>query len=156
MNMNRPRRTRQVQSQDAPQMPERESHPLDKELPRYLELRVVGTSFRIRAPINEFIVLGRSENRLSKASQPDVDLTPYGAVQLGVSRRHAIINVQTDRVMIKDANSTNGTYLNDFALAPTHAYRLRHGDEIRLGQHSLQVMFIGIPATEGDGTTIRL
>lgn len=119
---------------------------LEQEMPSLFEFRVVSTGQTIQIPVRSFLILGRGDNTNS-TDQPDmIDLTPYGAQSLGVSRQHTLIMIQSGRVMIKDNNSMNGTFLNNYALEPYHAYRLRHGDELRLGRLTLQVLFI---VTEG-------
>jgi ABC transport system ATP-binding/permease protein len=50
----------------------------------------------------------------------------------GVSRRHARIFWQEENYLIEDLGSSNGTFLNDEHLQV--ARRLKHGDQIRLGQ----------------------
>ena len=89
------------------------------------------------------MVLGRKDQ--PGFGQADVDFTHHGAQELGVSRRHAVISIQDRRVLIKDLNSINGTFLNGYALQPLHSYRLRDGDELRLGKLTMQVGFVEIP-----------
>ncbi len=48
-----------------------------------------------------------------------------------VSRRHAIIEVMGDQVILRDLNSTNGTWLNNQRVMSA---RLQPGDRIRLGR----------------------
>ena len=68
-----------------------------------------------------------------------VDLIPFGAFQLGVSRRHAIIRETEDGYEIIDINSTNGTWLNGQRLVPNKAYPLPSGGKIHLGRAQLIV-----------------
>lgn len=62
---------------------------------------------------------------------PLVDLTPYRAVELGVSRRHAMIKYVGDHFIIEDLMSANGTFINGRRLAPHQAVPLAPGDEVR-------------------------
>lgn len=71
---------------------------------------------------------------------PDVDLTEWNGAASGVSRRHAILHVQTDGVYIEDLESLNETILNNFRLLPRQKYPLADGDELRLGSISLLVV----------------
>ena len=82
-------------------------------------------------PIAHRINIGRAD---SKGNQPDLDLTPYGAVQDGVSRLHATIIYEDETLFIEDMNSTNGTRINGFQLTPNRRYRLRDGDELEFGR----------------------
>lgn len=53
----------------------------------------------------------------------------------GLSRVHATIHRDADRVWILDEASTNGTYLNDVQVPPSGS-PLTDGDEISLGNHT--------------------
>lgn len=84
----------------------------------------------------EFIV-GRSEDD----NIVDIDLVPYGAARLGVSRRHARIFLSSDAWMIEDLGSTNGSYLNRRLMSPNTPHIIRHGDELVFGKMLVQVFF---------------
>jgi len=85
------------------------------------------------------IIFGRSDE--STADQPDVDLTPYGALEKGVSRQHAILEIADDTVMLVDIGSSNGTFLNGQRLRPNQPRVLRDGDEVRLGKLVANIYF---------------
>lgn len=70
---------------------------------------------------------------------PDVDLTPHGALDTGVGRRHARLFVQGGALLVEDLDSTNGTFLNGARLAPRQPAPLGAGDELRLGNLALRV-----------------
>src|SRR5690606_34089063 len=61
-------------------------------------------------------------------------------------RKHALITIKDQRLMIRDLNSTNGTRLNNAPCVPGEEYRLRHGNELVLGMLKLQVSFAVVPA----------
>ena len=65
---------------------------------------------------------------------PDVDLTPHGGEEGGVSRMHARIFSENGQYMIEDENSTNFTFLNRQKLAPKTPTPLHDNDEIKLGR----------------------
>jgi len=65
---------------------------------------------------------------------PDVDLTPHGGEEGGVSRRHFKITLGEGQYAIQDLNSTNSTWLNRTRLQPGLPVVLRDGDEIRAGR----------------------
>ena len=83
--------------------------------------------------------IGRSDNT-SKADL-DLDLAPYGAVDKGVSRLHAVFKSEGTSISIMDLGSTNGTFLNEEHLSPNNARVLRDGDAVRLGKLIFHVYF---------------
>lgn len=78
------------------------------------------------------IVIGR-EDAVSNI-YPDVDLTPHGGEDGGVSRLHARIFYDNGQYMLEDENSTNFTFLNRQKLAGKTPTVLHDNDEIRLGR----------------------
>lgn len=87
------------------------------------------------------LILGRADPLAS--TRPDLDLTPYGAQNAGVSRRHIAIrqDLQKQALFVEDLNSTNGTRLNGFWLEAGHRYRLRDGDRLELGDLVITLRF---------------
>jgi hypothetical protein len=65
---------------------------------------------------------------------PDIDLTPHGGEEGGVSRMHARIFAENGQYMLEDENSTNFTFLNRQKLAPKTPTPLHDNDEIKLGR----------------------
>jgi len=65
---------------------------------------------------------------------PDIDLSPHGGMEGGVSRRHFKITFVGGRYVIEDLNSTNYTMLNRQRVQPGQATPLTDGDEIRAGR----------------------
>ncbi len=75
-------------------------------------------------------------------SMPDIDLTPFAGYRMGVSRRHAAIRHGDESTLdLWDLGSSNGTFLNGQRLSAHRPYRIRDGDEIRLGQMVVRVFF---------------
>lgn len=71
-------------------------------------------------------------------SFPDIDLTPYGAVDAGVSRRHAkITRLGGGRYYIMDLASTNYTHVSGERLEAFEPRPLSDGDEIHMGTMKL-------------------
>lgn len=68
---------------------------------------------------------------------PDVDLTPHGGEDGGVSRQHARLIVEGQDYYIEDLDSTNFTFVNKQKLAPKTRHVLNDGDEIRCGRVAL-------------------
>lgn len=85
------------------------------------------------------ITLGRADS--NNENNPDVDLVPYGALEKGVSRQHAAIELNEDTLLLFDVGSSNGTYLNGQRLLPNQPRVLRDGDEVRLGKLVAHVYF---------------
>jgi hypothetical protein len=88
---------------------------------------------------NKPIVLGRAD--MKSRFLPDVDLTPYGALDRGVSREHATLQLDGDSLYVTDLDSTNGTILAGKRLTPHVKTILRKGDELLLGRLPVQVLF---------------
>ncbi len=78
------------------------------------------------------ILIGR-EDAVSNI-YPDVDLTPHGGEEGGVSRMHARIFVENGQYMLEDENSTNFTFLNRQRLSGKTPTPLHDNDEVRLGR----------------------
>ena len=80
----------------------------------------------------DIVVIGR-EDAVSNIF-PDVDLTPHGGEEGGVSRMHARIFVENGLYMLEDENSTNFTFLNRQKLTAKSPMALHDNDEIKLGR----------------------
>ena len=80
----------------------------------------------------DIVVIGR-EDAVSNIF-PDVDLTPHGGEEGGVSRMHARIFVENGLYMLEDENSTNFTFLNRQKLTAKTPMALHDDDEIKLGR----------------------
>jgi pSer/pThr/pTyr-binding forkhead associated (FHA) protein len=65
---------------------------------------------------------------------PDIDLTPHGALDHGVGRRHLRLLIQGSQIMAEDMESTNGTLINAQRLAPRQPQPLRDGDTVQVGK----------------------
>jgi pSer/pThr/pTyr-binding forkhead associated (FHA) protein len=78
----------------------------------------------------------------STGHKPDFDLTPFGGLEKGVSRAHARLVRSENGLLLCDLSSTNGTWLNNRRVDPREPLRVRHGDEIRMGQLVVEVFFI--------------
>jgi len=86
------------------------------------------------------VVLGRQV--LPAAEIVYVDLTPFGAYPLGVSRRHATFQYGANAELdLLDLGSSNGTYLNGKRLNPHYPYLVSNRDMIHLGQMEMTALF---------------
>lgn len=84
-------------------------------------------------------ILGRKD--VTSNNYPDIDLTPFGALERGVSRVHAVIERSDETLTLIDMGSSNGTHLNGQRLAPKQPRILRDGDEIRFGKLVAHIYF---------------
>ncbi len=90
---------------------------------------------------NEF-TLGRLSE--GQPIMPDIDLTPYQAYASGVSRLHAVVKRDANRVVVMDLGSSNGTYVNGRRINPHVEEPLSHGDILALGKLKIQVLLRNI------------
>ncbi len=95
-------------------------------------LVVAASGAEIPLPRKEEIIVGR-EDPVS-GIYPDVDLTPHGGEDGGVSRRHARIVVEGGNTYVVDLDSTNFTFVNKQKVAPGTRQQVQPGDEIRFGR----------------------
>ncbi len=125
--------------------PRRGTGPLDYLVPWVIELRLVGTPSVLQVQVREAMVIGRMDR--DRLAYPDIDLEPFNAHLLGVSRQHTAISARNSRMTVRDLHSVNGTYLNGERLMPDRDYVLRHGDVLMLGRLQLQVIFVLTPSS---------
>lgn len=117
-----------------PEVPEFAEFPFaefEEELPEkqpHLRLQL-NTGIIIDLGDRKRILVGRKD----ASQQPEVDLTPYGGIEQGVSRQHAVITFEDGRYYIEDLNSVNETLLNSSRLFPGQPYPLKHGDHLQFG-----------------------
>lgn len=100
-------------------------------------LVVVSTGDKILLTKQEAII-GR-EDPISSIF-PDIDTTPFGGLEGGVSRKHARVYEKDGAYYIEDLNSTNYTLINKQKMDPSSSRPLAAGDEIRLGRVALLFM----------------
>jgi hypothetical protein len=86
---------------------------------------------------NEF-TMGRSSE--GQPVVPDIDLTPYDAYGMGVSRLHAVIRRGISDVVLMDLDSSNGTFINGKRLTPNEEWPLSNGDVVALGRLKIQIL----------------
>jgi hypothetical protein len=104
-----------------------------------IKLHILGMHAPLVTHLNPAIILGRLDK--DNPSEMDIDLSPYGAVERGVSRQHACLELLRKTVMLTDLGSTNGTFLNDQRVMPQQRRVVRDNDEIRLGRLVIHIYF---------------
>jgi pSer/pThr/pTyr-binding forkhead associated (FHA) protein len=96
---------------------------------------------KLTVMVKDQVMVGRSVEGDDR-SWVDIDLSPQGAYQSGVSRRHAVIRRREGVLYIEDLKSTNGTRINGSHLTPEREYRLRDGDEVEFGRVRAVLRFL--------------
>ncbi|GAB5493161.1 MAG: hypothetical protein Phog2KO_33760 [Phototrophicaceae bacterium] len=79
--------------------------------------------------------------RFKENTDNEFNLTPYNALQRGVSRIHAKLIMLNDRLYVMDLDSSNGTYVHRKRLLPHEPALLHSGDELLLARMKIQVVF---------------
>lgn len=92
--------------------------------------------------VNGEVVLG-----LRAGGVDVVDLSPYGAAEQGVSRRHLRLWGTDAGLFALDMNSTNGTLLNGQRMRPDTPYRVTDGDLLALGRLTFVLRVLQGPKT---------
>jgi hypothetical protein len=89
-------------------------------------------------------VLGRASSSgkdEEESTETVIDLRPFGALEMGVSRRHLLVRRAKDGYEAVDLDSVNGTYLYEERMSPGRAYRLFNGALIRMGNFRVFITF---------------
>jgi FHA domain-containing protein len=84
------------------------------------------------------LILGRGPDSTLDAV---LDLSDLNAANLGVSRRHAMIQRSATGFEVVDLASRNGTWLNAERLTPNRPYPFPSGSQLRVGQMRLLIMY---------------
>jgi len=95
-------------------------------------LVVISTGAEMSLPEQEEITVGREDP--SSGIFPDLDLTPYGGEDGGVSRRHARLLHIGDDYFVEDLQSTNYTKLDGQRLPAHVRERLEDGARLDFGR----------------------
>ena len=70
---------------------------------------------------------------------PQLDLTDDKGIEMGVSRRHALIRKEEQGLVLIDQFSVNGTWIDQEQLVPDQAYLLLHATRVRFGRLPVQL-----------------
>lgn len=88
------------------------------------------------------IVLGRGESRPGRII---LDLDPYGASQMGVSREHAMLRPTASKLYVIDQGSTNGTTINGSISGRGVASSVKDDDIMNLAKMMVMIKVIDVP-----------
>jgi hypothetical protein len=105
----------------------------------YLVVHIQGAVEPLVLQVISDLIFGRKSRNVNQ--EPDVDLTPFHALEKGVSHVHTLIEYHEQSLLLTDLDSRNGTYLNGERLTPHNKYILHDGDEIRMGKLTVHTYF---------------
>ena len=105
--------------------------------PMNIEVDVLNTGRKIVLSTEKEILVGRLD--AAHGIFPELDMTPDGGLEQGVSRRHARIYAREGTCFVEDLDSTNGTFLNEERVTPYLPYAFKDGDLLTFGTMQLQV-----------------
>lgn len=105
-----------------------------------IRLKIGAAKREVEAPLDKVIHVGRVDP--SSNVFPEIDLTDDDVVSKCVSRRHARILRQENRVVVEDLGSVNGTFINGNRLAPYLPETLSDGDTLQLGKLLIEVKIL--------------
>jgi signal transduction histidine kinase len=89
--------------------------------------------------INGEVILGRGKG------SDMIDLSPFDAAELGISRRHVLLRPTVEKLYIIDLGSTNGTWRNGNPIGMNSPYALINGDTLTMGKLQFIVRIIDRP-----------
>jgi len=112
--------------------------PLSEARKLTLHLASLSEGWELEVPLEDEVIIGRYDP--DSHFKPHVDLSDYGGVEKGVSRRHVRIIHRDGKCYAEDLGSTNGTFINNRRLTPFIPEPLRSGDELRLGGEVLKIL----------------
>jgi diguanylate cyclase (GGDEF)-like protein len=70
--------------------------------------------------------LAQNSTLIGRSSKVDIQID-----EDSISRNHAVIENYGEEIVVRDLNSTNGTYVNDY---PIQQHRLMDGDQVKIGR----------------------
>lgn len=88
------------------------------------------------------IVLGRGESRPGRII---LDLDPYGAQHMGVSREHAMLRPTATKLYVIDQGSTNGTTINGSISGRGVASSVKDDDIVNLAKMMVMIKVVKEP-----------
>jgi len=108
------------------------------------------TSKPLGLVIDEEITVGRAAGEAA----PDLDLTPFGAKNKGISRLHATIRPYMNHLALIDNDSSNGTFWNRLRIPTNTEQPINEGDVIAFGRANFLVRIVKAPDAREPRTLI--
>ena len=102
-----------------------------------LQLKVLSSGRAVQLPDASEVLVGRYDP--AHNIYPDLNLTPDGGLEDGVSRRHCKIHRQGGVYLVEDVGSANGTFVNGHRLTVYLPHEIKDGDSLQLGGIKLMV-----------------
>ena len=102
-----------------------------------LQLKVLSSGRTVQLPDAPEVLIGRYDP--AHNIYPDLNLTPDGGLDGGVSRRHCKIHRQGGIYLVEDVGSANGTFVNGHRLTAYLPHEIKDGDSLQLGGIKLVV-----------------
>ncbi len=111
--------------------------PVDQEDVLGIEVEVTTTGRKVLLAVDREILVGRLD--ATQGVFPELDLTSEGALEHGVSRRHARIYTQGGVCYVEDLSSSNHTLLNGERLESYVPYAFVDNDELTFGTLKVRI-----------------
>lgn len=108
--------------------------------PLAIRLKIGAKKREIEIPLDKVIHLGRLDPTSNVF--PEIDLSDDDVIDKAISRRHARILKQDNRVIVEDLGSVNGTFVNGNRLAPYLPETVSDGDTLQLGRLLIEIKII--------------
>lgn len=106
-----------------------------------ITLHILSTCRHIQITLQDKLILGRCVAPETDGT-PHLDLSPFLAYQLRVSRRHLMLVRQAnDDIFVFDLASSNGSFINGQRLSAHQGHTLQDRDELLLGSLAIRVYF---------------
>ena len=99
---------------------------------QYVHYLIPSSSRQGKLDLSIPIWIGRSDPETE--FKPQLDLTGDGGMELGVSRRHALIRKDEQELVLIDQRSVNGTWVNQERLPPEKPFPLPPTTQVRFGR----------------------
>lgn len=137
--------TRKLTKHETDTLASQEITVIDMGMPRpwRIALRIVQRENRVIFDLANAMVIGRQVPEMG--FYPDIDLGPYNAEEMGVSRQHLTLKLDGERIVAQDNGSANGTLLNGERMKPRESYPIRDDDELTLGLMKVKVELLMNP-----------
>lgn len=102
-----------------------------QELSSSISLHILGVEVPLKFDNQTEVLLGRVSPGAEE--QPDIDLSLLPVNAVGVSRKHVRFLFRDDVWFVEDLGSRNGTWLNNTLMTAYQRYKLKDGDQVRVG-----------------------